>query len=211
MGSVEDSTPLLPDHVPTTGGRGKQWADAHSDVLKRIQAAAANPTHKTYLWVGIGAGLCCGIVAYVYSTAFQSLLNLVWVRTWLPSACCDLQKAFACRATRCAPRSASHYAQVRIPEHLVLPALHKLQKSRGYDPDSIAWVYTVAMSTLMGTLAGVVQSIMGSPGDLPETIAAIHEKARLRLHFECNERPLATLPRLRNHNIPCIEVASFEE
>jgi hypothetical protein len=34
------------------------------------------------------------------------------------------------------------------------------------------------MSTLMGTLAGVVQSIMGSPGDLPETIAAIHEKVR---------------------------------
>ncbi len=107
MGSVEDSAPLLPEHEPSSDGRGKQWADAQSDVLKRIQAAAANPTHKTYLWVGIGAGLCCGIVAYVYSTAFQSLLNLVWVRTWLPSASCALQKAFACRATSRALRSAS--------------------------------------------------------------------------------------------------------
>ena len=69
----------------------------------------------------------------------------------------------------------------------MLPALHKLQKSRGYDPDSVAWVYTVAMSTLMGTLAGVVQSIMGSPGDLPETIAAIHEKARLRYSFTARD------------------------
>ena len=59
----------------------------------------------------------------------------------------------------------------------MLPALYKLQKSHGYDPDNIAWIYTVVLSTLMGTLAGVVQSIMGSPGDLPETIAAIHEKA----------------------------------
>ena len=73
---------------------------------------------------------------------------------------------------------ASTCPQVRIPEHLVLPALHKLQKSHGYDPDRLAWIYTVVLSTLMGTLAGVVQSIMGSPGDLPETIAAIHEKAR---------------------------------
>ncbi len=95
MGSVEDSTPLLPGHEPSSNGRGKQWTDAQSDVLKRIQAAAANPTHKTYLWVGIGAGLCCGIVAYVYSTAFQGLLNLVWVRTWLPSASSDLQQGTA--------------------------------------------------------------------------------------------------------------------
>ena len=75
----------------------------------------------------------------------------------------------------------------------MLPALHKLQKSRGYDPDSLAWVYTVAMSTLMGTLAGVVQSIMGSPGDLPETIAAIHEKARMQMH-SCDQTSAAKLP-----------------
>ena len=84
MGSVED-TPLLPEHEASARGRSKTWANAQADLLKRIQAAAANPTHKTYLWVGIGAGLCCGIVAYVYSTAFQSLLDLVWVRLAPPT------------------------------------------------------------------------------------------------------------------------------
>ena len=99
----------------------------------------------------------------------------------------------------------SSHAQVRIPEHFVLPALHKLQKSHGYDPDSVAWVYTVAMSTLMGTLAGVVQSIMGSPGDLPETIAAIHEKARLQMQICCSTpltiRGSSPSPGMRNYRL----------
>ena len=173
MGSVEDSTPLLPGQEESSRGRSKSWAAAQSDVLRRIQAAAANPTHKTYLWVGIGAGLVCGLVAFVYSTAFQGLLDLVWVRDCL----LDLQHTSAATPRRTRPCDPDVVIpQVRIPEHLVLPALYKLQKSHGWDPDRIAWVYTVALSTLMGTLAGVTQYIMGSPGDLPETIAAIHEK-----------------------------------
>jgi len=92
----------------------------------------------------------------------------------------------------------------------VLPALHKLQKSRGYDPDSVAWLYTVAMSTLMGTLAGVVQSIMGSPGDLPETIAAIHEKARLRLCLQHRVQPAQAQKACAGIPVPvpCIEAAA---
>ena len=64
-----------------------------------------------------------------------------------------------------------------LPQRFVLPAIRQLQKRFGFPaPDGVAWVYTVLASTLMGTAAGVVQSLLGSPGDLPETIEAIHEK-----------------------------------
>ena len=111
MGSVEDATPLLPGQQDLPSGRGKSWTAAQSDILRRIRVAAANPTHKTYLWVGIGAGLVCGLVAFVYSTAFQSLLDLVWVRAGVPrppaDVSCDAPQDGAVRSSLHA-RAGSH-------------------------------------------------------------------------------------------------------
>ena len=39
----------------------------------------------------------------------------------------------------------------------------------------VAWVYTVVIAVVFGGLAGLTQRILGSPGDLPETIKYIHK------------------------------------
>lgn len=67
----------------------------------------------------------------------------------------------------------------QAPQRLVLPFLLDLQRRwPTFDPGRVAWVFTVATATAMGTAAGAVQSLMGSPGDLPETVDMIHEKVR---------------------------------
>ena len=40
----------------------------------------------------------------------------------------------------------------------------------------VAWMYTVGCSTLLGFLVGATQIVLGTPGDLPETVKNIHEK-----------------------------------
>jgi len=40
-------------------------------------------------------------------------------------------------------------------------------------------VYTVVAATTLGFLCGFTQLLMGSPGDLPETVRAIHERGRI--------------------------------
>jgi len=40
-------------------------------------------------------------------------------------------------------------------------------------------VYTVVAATALGFLCGFTQLLMGSPGDLPETVRAIHERGRI--------------------------------
>lgn len=39
--------------------------------------------------------------------------------------------------------------------------------------------YTVVAATVLGFLCGFTQLLMGSPGDLPETVRAIHERGRI--------------------------------
>jgi len=52
-------------------------------------------------------------------------------------------------------------------------------------PDALAvgpqtgCVYTVVAATTLGFLCGFTQLLMGSPGDLPETVRAIHERGRI--------------------------------
>jgi hypothetical protein len=43
----------------------------------------------------------------------------------------------------------------------------------------VAWVYTVAVATLMGALVGATQRLLGSPGDLPEVVHQIHTQGRI--------------------------------
>ena len=167
MGTVADAStaePLLGQNHAGTSAQSKfqrltdRTSSASSDALRQIQSWSKDPTHKTYLCIAVLAGVVCGFVAYVYSSAFQGLLQIVWQR---------------------------------VPERFIVPLLHKLQKRWGWQPDSIAWVYTVITSTAMGTLAGLVQSLMGSPGDLPETIECIHKKVRWPQTTTCKHGYLA--------------------
>ena len=122
-----------------------------SGYPKSIAVAFQSPSHKAYLVIAILSGIVCGFVAFIYSTVFQGVLNLVW--KW-------------------------------APRQLVLPFLLELQKRwPSFEPGRIAWMYTVGASTAMGTAAGVVQSLMGSPGDLPETVESIHVKVRPEICF----------------------------
>jgi hypothetical protein len=61
-----------------------------------------------------------------------------------------------------------------IPKTFILPALD----SSGL-LDSHPWVaglYVVAVPTLYGTIVGVTQRFLGSPGDMPETIGSFNSQ-----------------------------------
>ena len=68
-----------------------------------------------------------------------------------------------------------------VPQRVVLPALAHADKHWGWFPavDRVAWVYTVVTALVFGGLAGVTQRILGSPGDLPDTIKCIHERGSI--------------------------------
>lgn len=71
-----------------------------------------------------------------------------------------------------------HLAWESLPEKVISPWLSDLSAKVSWFPavPKIAWVYTVILSTMFGTLAGLVQRWLGSPGDLPDTVANIHEQ-----------------------------------
>lgn len=46
--------------------------------LSSLRATCATPTTETYLGIALAAGVVCGCVAFVYSSAFEALLDLVW-------------------------------------------------------------------------------------------------------------------------------------
>lgn len=56
--------------------KGARWR--FDSALTQIKARAASPGNDTYLCIAVGAGIVCGIVAYVYSKAFELLLRVVW-------------------------------------------------------------------------------------------------------------------------------------
>lgn len=64
-----------------------------------------------------------------------------------------------------------------IPRKLVQPLLERGVRKHGWFPevDKVAWIYTVSVAVVFGGLAGLTQRILGSPGDLPETIKYIHK------------------------------------
>ena len=79
--------------------------------------------------------------------------------------------------------SVVHFAWEFAPERLVVPLLDRLSKNLSWFPavDRVAWVYTVVLSTLFGLLAGLVQRLLGSPGDLPDTVRDIHEQGYISI------------------------------
>lgn len=64
-----------------------------------------------------------------------------------------------------------------VPERVVLPLWRHLTDKVAWWPSAPAWLalYTVLVSTLYGTVVGGSQRFMGSPGDLPDTIASLHK------------------------------------
>lgn len=76
-----------------------------------------------------------------------------------------------------------HLAWERLPQKAISPMLHHLSNKVSWFPavDRIAWVYTVLLSTGFGFLAGMTQRVMGSPGDLPDTVRDIHEKGYISI------------------------------
>ena len=64
-----------------------------------------------------------------------------------------------------------------VPERVVLPLWEHLKDRVPWWPSAPALLalYTVLVSTLYGTVVGGSQRFMGSPGDLPDTIASLHK------------------------------------
>ena len=64
-----------------------------------------------------------------------------------------------------------------VPERVVLPLWQRLTDSVAWWPSAPALLalYTVLVSTLYGAVVGGSQRFMGSPGDLPDTIASLHK------------------------------------
>ncbi|KAK9821879.1 hypothetical protein WJX74_008487 [Apatococcus lobatus] len=67
-----------------------------------------------------------------------------------------------------------------VPERLVEPMLRDAhERLRFPSPDRLGWIYTLSVSTFMGTMAGLTQRWLGSPGDLPDTVRCIHRKGSI--------------------------------
>lgn len=67
----------------------------------------------------------------------------------------------------------------------------------------IAWIYTVFIAVVFGGLAGLTQAILGSPGDLPDTIKCIHERGSIPIRqapsmFICSAFSITA----GGHNLP---------
>lgn len=76
-----------------------------------------------------------------------------------------------------------HFAWEFLPEKLVVPLLNHLSDKVSWFPamSRVAWVYTVVLSTMFGFLAGMTQRLLGSPGDLPDTVRDIHEQGYISI------------------------------
>ncbi len=60
-------------------------------------------------------------------------------------------------------------------------------------------MYTLAVATIMGTLVGLTQRVLGSPGDLPEVVHQIHTSGRIAISqapsmFVCSAFSIAAGP-----------------
>ena len=106
MPSPSDSQPLLSNgQLPTSSGaahdgeavgsatetpskpfsqrlqrlRGRLDSLQHS-CFGGLRSSCAAPTSETYVGIALCAGIVCGGVAFLYSSAFEALLDLVWTK-----------------------------------------------------------------------------------------------------------------------------------
>lgn len=104
MPSGSESEPLLNGELPVSSGapqngdaspasdapskpistrvsqlRGKLHTKVDS-CLKSLRTMCESPTLETYLGIALVAGVVCGLVAFIYSSSFEALLDLVWTK-----------------------------------------------------------------------------------------------------------------------------------
>eukprot|EP01023_Acetabularia_acetabulum_P042501 TRINITY_DN4206_c0_g1_i13.p1 TRINITY_DN4206_c0_g1~~TRINITY_DN4206_c0_g1_i13.p1 ORF type:complete len:563 (-),score=82.39 TRINITY_DN4206_c0_g1_i13:949-2637(-) len=64
-----------------------------------------------------------------------------------------------------------------FPNKVLLPWLEQLEANiQWFTVDQFAWIYIPIIGVIFGTLAGLVQVVVGFPGDLPDTIKCVHER-----------------------------------
>eukprot|EP01024_Parvocaulis_polyphysoides_P059062 TRINITY_DN6376_c1_g1_i4.p1 TRINITY_DN6376_c1_g1~~TRINITY_DN6376_c1_g1_i4.p1 ORF type:complete len:548 (-),score=50.44 TRINITY_DN6376_c1_g1_i4:628-2271(-) len=64
-----------------------------------------------------------------------------------------------------------------FPNKVLLPWLNSLENNIDwFTVDRFAWIYIPIIGVIFGTLAGLVQIVVGFPGDLPDTIKCVHER-----------------------------------
>ena len=103
MTSPSESQPLLSNgQLPTSSGTAQNGESVGSATetpskpfsqrLRRmldnlqhscfggLRSSCASPTSETYLGIALCAGIVCGGVAFLYSSAFEALLDLVWTK-----------------------------------------------------------------------------------------------------------------------------------
>ena len=154
------SAPLLPSNGDTAGatveGRGL-WQDPISVWLRQH---FHEPTVTTYLFVTLFFGVVTGLLAAFYNACFQSALQLVWgirgeePHGWFENWMMDFPS---------------------LSTSVGSPVLRRI--ANGFDTglSKIAFLYILAASTFFGTMAGVIQKLMGFPGDLPNTVGHVHK------------------------------------
>jgi len=135
--------------------------DVHSDPVSTfLRNQFSKPSLKTYLFVTISFGIVTGILAAFYNASFQVALQLVWgIRGETPHGWFENRMM----------------SFPSISLKLGKPVLESLADAIGTSLDRVAFLYILLMATLFGTLAGVVQSFMGFPGDLPNTVDYVHK------------------------------------
>lgn len=138
-----DRCALLDDSNPKIAVETTCHRSSIARLLASLKLKAANPNSQTYLCIAVASGVVCGVIALVYSSFFEAVLQLVW--------------------------------EV-IPNKLVSRHLER------WSVIKYAWVYTIIAATVMGTAAGLVQKILGCPGDLPDTVECIHAKGFLPIN-----------------------------
>lgn len=157
-GDIEQ--PLLDGKVVSSNG--KQWRG----YLDYIRGELREPTARNYVILAIFFGIVTGVVAFVYNTFFELCLQLVWGHDKADDVLSG-DEGWLTNHMHTLPS-----LRTKVGE----PLLKWLAEKLGTSLDHVAFLYILVVSPLFGTLAGLVQRIMGFPGDLPDTVKNIHER-----------------------------------
>ncbi|GMH39505.1 hypothetical protein BSKO_07403 [Bryopsis sp. KO-2023] len=65
-----------------------------------------------------------------------------------------------------------------FPETVLLPLLEKAHARWEWfpAPTNVGWIYTVFVASLFGATAGMMQILVGDPGDMPSTFQTVHSE-----------------------------------
>lgn len=146
--------------MPASAPLVKPMEDVCQDPVSRyLRRRFSQQTFSTYLFVTLAFGIVTGVIAAFYNFSFQLALQLIWeIRGeepcgWFERWLMDLD-SFRSAVGR--------------------PFLKALADGMNTSLHRVGFLYILFMSTIFGTLAGVVQKYLGFPGDLPDTVKHVH-------------------------------------